>query len=61
MHNFWNTLLPPWANQIVNSHFNGESPCLGNLSFSALEKDMFTKRLLDIEMNDAGHHQQEGF
>ena len=45
----------------MNSHFNGESPCLGNLSFSALEKDMFTKRLLDIEMNDAGHHQQEGF
>ena len=55
MHNFLKSFSGSWENQIVNKDLNGESSCLSNLSFSASKKVMFTKLLLDKEMDDAGH------
>ena len=39
----------------VNKDFNGESSCLSKLPFSASQKVMFTKLLLNKEVDNAGN------
>ena len=43
------------VNQVVNKYLNGHLSCLCNWLFSALQKVMLTKLLLDKEIDDAGN------